>query len=116
MHPQLPDIGAMRLIGRVTQPELDRPDDLGAEPCGQQYGIPCGDRARDLPKEDERLIMRERRHEADAGAAFDTVDQYISQLIEQIIGTRRIDSNDFGPCDHAARSSFDATVASALRR
>ncbi len=116
MHQQFLDIGAVRLIGRRIQSELDRADDLAVQPRGQQYGIPCGDRAGDFAKEHKRLRMLERRHEADAGAAFDTVDQYRRQLIQRGIRNRRIERNDFSLGAHAARSSFDATVASAFSR
>jgi hypothetical protein len=58
--------------------------------------------------------MRERRHEADAGAALDTIDQYCRELIERAICNQHVENNDFGPSAQAARSSFDATVASAL--
>jgi hypothetical protein len=40
MHQQFLDIGAMRLIGRRIQPELDRADDPAVQRCGQQHGIP----------------------------------------------------------------------------
>ena len=49
------------------------------------------------------------------GAALDTVDQHVNQLIKRAIGNRRLDRSYFGFSDHA-RSIFDATVASAFKR
>jgi hypothetical protein len=116
MHQQLLDIGAVRLVGRRVQSKLDRADNFAVEPRRQQHSVPCCDRACDFAKEGESLFMRERRHEADAGAAFDTIGQDISQLIQCGIRNRRIERNDFDGRAHAARSSFDATVASAFSR
>ncbi len=110
------DIGAVRLIGRRIQSKLDRADDPAVELCRQQYGIARGDQARDFPEEGKRLILRERRHEVDAGAAFDAIDENIGQLIQRAIRNRRFERDYFNCGVHAARSSFDATVASALRR
>ena len=106
----------MRLIGRRIQSELHRADNPAAEPRRQQHGVARGNRARNFAKECQRLLMRERRHEADAGAAFYTVDQYRRQLIQRGIRNRRIESNYFSLGAHTARSSFEATVASAFNR
>jgi len=75
----------------------------------------CRDRACDLAKKLETIGLREWRHEADAGAAFNTVDQHRSQLIQRGFGGRTVENDDLGRITHA-RSSFDATVASALSR
>jgi len=39
MHQQFLDVGAMRLIGRRVQSELDRADNFAVQRCGQQHGI-----------------------------------------------------------------------------
>jgi hypothetical protein len=54
--------------------------------------------------------MGERRHEVDAGAAFDAIGQHIGQLIQRGIRDRRSELDDFSLAAHAARSSFMVTV------
>ncbi|MEA2920227.1 MAG: hypothetical protein QOF07_190 [Bradyrhizobium sp.] len=116
MHQELLDIGAVRLVGRRIQPELDRADDFAAELGRQQHGIISGDRDCDLAEERQRVGLRERRHEADAGAALDAIDQHRGELIQRACSDRRHESDDLRRSAHAARSSFDATVASAFSR
>jgi len=91
MHQRFLDVGAMRLIGRRIQAELDGADDPAVQPRHQQYGVPRGDRRRHSPEERQRLVMRERRHEADGSAAFNTIDQHIGELIQRGVGDGRIE-------------------------
>ena len=116
MHQHFLDVRAMRLVGRRIEPELNRADDLAVELCDEQHGIARSNRARDLSKEREPVIKRERRHETDAGATLDAIDQHGSELLDRAICDRRGEDGDFDAGVHAARSSFDATVESALRR
>ena len=116
MHQHFLHVRAMRLVGRRIEPELNGADDLAVELCGQQHGIACCHRACDLTEEDQRLVMPERRHETDTGAAFDAIDQHGGELIERAVRNRRLEDGDFDSAAHAARSSFDATVESALSR
>src|SRR3569832_996301 len=101
MHEQLLDVGAMRLVGRRIQSELDCSDDMAVEPCRQQYSIARSDRMFDLAKECQRLIVRKWRQEADAGAAVDAIDQHISQLRQFRILQRRIENIDVWLDAHA---------------
>ena len=64
----------------------------------------------------QSLVARERRHEADAGAARDTIDQHIGEFTQRDIRNRRGEASDLGAGAHAAKSSFDATVESAFSR
>src|SRR4051812_22168529 len=120
MHQQFFNIGAVRLIGWRIQSELHGADNPAAERCSHQYRVARFDRACDFAKERQGLILRERRHEADAGAALDGIDQDISQLRERAVRERRTETSEVGLVarlvTHAARSSFEATVASALSR
>ena len=116
MHQHFLDVGAVGLIGRRVEPELHGADDFAVELCREQNGVARSDRACDLPEKAERLFVRERRHEADAGAARDTVDQDIGELFQRGIRDRRGERNDLDLPAHAARSSFDATVESAFSR
>ena len=115
MDQHLLDIGAVRLVGRRIEPELDRADDPAVKLRGQQNGVSRFDGTCDLAEERQCLALRERRHEVDTGAAFDAVDQHIRELLQRGIRDRRRKRDDFGLRSHAARSSLEATVASALR-
>ena len=116
MHQCFLDVGAMRLIGRRIEAELDGTDDFAVQPRRQQYGVTRSHRRRDFPEERQRLRMRERRHEADGSATLDAIDQHFGELIQRGLGNRCV-QNRYVECRaHAARSSFEATVASAFSR
>ncbi len=48
--------------------------------------------------------------------ALDAVDQHGGELVQFTLRDRSTERDDFGCFVHAARSSFDATVASAFNR
>ena len=116
MHQHFLHVGAMRLVWRRIQSKLDGADNFSIQSRGEQYSVPVRDGACGFREECERFLVRKRRHERDAGAAFDAIDQNIRQLIGRGFNLACTQRNDFGACAHAARSSLVSTVASALSR
>ena len=82
---------AMRLVGRRVEAELNGADDLAVELRGTAARYRRARPSVHLPEEDDRLVMPERRHETDAGAAFDAVDQHVGELIERAVRDRRLE-------------------------
>ena len=109
------DVGAMRLVRRRIKPELHRADDAAVELGREQHRFAGGNGSGHPSEEFQSIMLRERRHEADAGATCDAIDQHGSEFVERAVGDRRFQGTNVELGAHAARSSFEATVESALR-
>ncbi len=106
---------AMLLVGRRVEPELRRADDFAVDAGGEQDDVAARNALNDFLVERRRVLARERVHEIDRSAAGNAIFQHCGKRVE--IGRRRIGAQN-GDLDlaHAARSSFDFTVASASSR
>jgi hypothetical protein len=115
MHQHLLDVGAMALVRRRVEGELHGADDFSVAFRREQDDVAASDRIRHFLKKRKRLFMAIGRHEIDAGAALHAIDQDISKFRQSRIRYRRGQGNDLRGRAHAARSSLEATVASAFR-
>jgi hypothetical protein len=106
----------MRLVGRRIEPQLHGADNPAANNCCEKDDIAGGNTIRNLVEESTRLVSRKRRHEVDAGATCDTVRQHLGEFVQRASADWRGERNDPDVFAHAARSSLDATVASAFNR
>ena len=88
VHQHLGQIGAVRLVFRQIEDQLHRADDARDRPRrpgarARPSARCCGNAA----PEADRLVERERAHEAHRGAALDAVDQDLGKTADLRIGT-----------------------------
>ena len=79
MDEHLREVGAVRLVLRLREHELDGADDAGVVLGDEQRPPPGLDVGSDAPPERMRALGLERVEEADARAAVDRVDQQLGE-------------------------------------
>ena len=79
MHQHLGKIRAVRLVFRQREDQLRRPAHASIVLGDDDRPFASVDALRDAAPEGDRLVARERMHEADGGAAFDDIHQHVGQ-------------------------------------
>src|SRR5215212_10196086 len=115
MHQQLLDVAAMRLVRRHVEAKLHGADDAIIEFSRDQDGLAARDQRDNFLEELRRVISAERQHETDRRAAGYAISEHIRKVTDRGSRRLRIENNYVGLA-HAARSSCEATVESALSR
>jgi hypothetical protein len=79
----------MRLVGRRIEPQLHGANNPAVEACREKNGIAGHNAGFDLVEETARLSQRKRRHEIDAGAACNTINENFRKFVERAVANRR---------------------------
>lgn len=81
MNQHLGDVCAVRLIFVLSENDLNRADDPGRIPRGQQYSLAAHHASTHALPECVRLGTRQGLHEADGSPAGNAVYQHVAQLL-----------------------------------
>ncbi len=93
----------MRLVRRHREDDLDRADELPLGERGEDEAAAALDLGGDGLEGRARLLVRERRHVADRGAALDAVDENGREAVELPPGLDRAEPPDLDSVDGGHR-------------
>jgi hypothetical protein len=114
VHQQLLDLAAVRLIRRRVETELHGTHDAAIEARGEQHGFPARNGRDRLLEKLRRIVAAIGQHEIDRSAAGHAILQHAGQLGDGSHCCGGIENDNLGLFAHAARSTSEATVESAL--